>query len=164
MWVIEIIWVLLQLGMTMGIALILAICGIGILVKVVDVVIHLLEGDFPKRQRELRLKFSDFEKYYAINPSRYKIEQWSAWVLFHKEDVLRPTRKYKIRFGPIDYVRFLIWKSAHQDTDLMESYLESVQEDIANKRAEAERRRMEAVELLYQVHIREEELKWPEEN
>lgn len=164
MWVIEIIWMLLQFGMTMGIILILAICGIGILTKVMQVIVCLLTGDFSERQQKLRLKFSDFEKYYAINPSRYKIEQWSAWVLFHKEDALLPTRKYEIRFGPIDYVRFLIWKSAHQDTDLMESYLESVQEDIANKRAEAERRRMEAVELLCQVHIREEELKWPKEN
>ena len=110
--------------------LILVIVGAG-------VVFFVSEWYEARSEADFLLKFSDFKKYYALNPGRYKF-------------YMNPLRVYVnvnvIGFALVDYIQFCFWhkylkkmKREKECNDNLEWYLQSVQEDIRKVRAESQR-------------------------
>lgn len=86
----------------------------------------------------IKIKFSSFKKFYAINPDRWKI----------KDDYVTYYNIYsnveEFHFGYIDYCRYKWWlkgykkrKSIEKENEIMKRMIETVKQDIEKTEREA---------------------------
>lgn len=111
----------------------------------------ILEGYFKNRAgSNVKLKYSDFQKYYAVNPDRYILGEY----------VSTKGESYFIEFGFIDYIRYRFWrktfsakKQKAEDNERLAKYLRVVQRDIETKRKQSAEQYKEAADIINQIHI-----------
>lgn len=109
-------------------------------------------SDVNNARHSAKIKFKTFKHFYEINPDR--------WVL-HEDCVLCKLEYMvceKLRFGFIDFLRYVLWRTAKNRNNVKKGQVESmskviaaVKEDIKNLEIFAEQQVNEGVDMINDI-------------
>ena len=122
-------------------------------------VVFWLTGWSSRDSDHLKIKFSDFRNWYAIAPTKWHVSDVNNYV---RKESWHDEKEYHgsigCYFGPIDYLRFAIWRcekdayKAQQDScKQAEKLLRSVQFDIDTAMSKVQKDREDVLGTLKRV-------------
>ena len=117
---------------------------IAIISSILGIMLNILLDMYGDRNRDdcLELKFSQFKKFYSINPGKYDL--WDH-IVIRRDSYESGFPTYKIKFNIIDTLRYMHFKKEIEKNmvnacmnNKMKEYLSLVQDDIdeLNQRAQ----------------------------
>ena len=115
---------------------VLAWTFIAIILAIFGIILDILLDMYGDRNRDdcLELKFSQFKKFYSINPGKYDL--WDH-IVIRRDSYKSGFHTYKIKFNIIDTFRYMHFKKEIEKNmvnacmnNKMKEYLSLVQDDI----------------------------------